>query len=323
MKIAVTGSMAFDYIMSFSGNFTDYILPDQLEHLSVSFLVDSMRRERGGTAGNIAYNLALLNQPTLLMASVGQDAREYVAALADIDIDVSGILHLTDEFTASFFVSTDQNNRQIANFYIGAMAKAPEVSFHQQDHANIQVATISPNAPQAMTQYVTECKDLGVKYLYDPSQQIPLLTVEDLTAGIDGAYMFVVNDYEFELIKQRTKLSLGDIRAMTGTLVITQGEDGSTIYTDGTSIHIPALSNLDVADPTGAGDAYRSGLLAAHLNHLDWLETGQLATLTATYALEEHGTQKHHYTIAQFAERYANKFELTRGVEQFFNSFAN
>ena len=318
MTIAVTGSMAFDYIMSFSGNFTDYILPNKLEHLSVSFLVDSMRRERGGTAGNIAYSLALLKQPTLLMASVGADAKEYIDILTAQGVDTSAVLNLDDEFTASFFVSTDQNNRQIANFYIGAMARANQVSFHNQKDKNISIAAISPNAPNAMVQYVTECKALGIKYLYDPSQNIPLISRTDLVDGIDGAHILIVNDYEFNLITDKTDLALADILAMTDVFIITRGADGSSIYTEGHQIDIPVVPNVSVADPTGAGDAYRSGLLAAYQNNLSWLEAGRMGTITATYALEEYGTQKHSYTVDQFAQRYFDNFEKTPAVEKFF-----
>ncbi len=320
MTIAVTGSMAFDYIMGFSGQFTDYILSDQLENLSVSFLVNSMRRERGGIAGNIVYNLALLKQPTMLLASVGQDAGEYIQALDDLGVDVSAVLKLEDDFTASFFVSTDQNNRQIANFFIGAMAKASEVSLLEQKDKDISIVTICPNSPDAMIQYPQACKELGLNYMYDPSQQIPLIPPDDLIAAIDGAYILTANDYEFEIIKKRTNLSQDDLEAMVEVLIITRGEDGSTIQANGMKVDIPTIPNVQVVDPTGAGDAYRAGLLAGRQSGLDWLEAGRLATLAAAYALEEVGTQRHHYTIEAYAERYFGCFEHTAGVERFFNA---
>ncbi len=322
MTIAVTGSMAFDYIMSFSGHFTDYIVPDQLDHLSISVLVDSMRRERGGTAGNIAYNLALLGQKPLLMASVGADAHDYIADLQTQGIDTSAVLHLPDELTASFFVSTDRNNRQIANFYIGAMGHSTDVHFADQNYKNITLAIISPNAPQAMVKYVMECKELGIPYIYDPSQQIPLFTPEQLFDGINGAHILIVNDYEFEMIKERTNLTLDKIKTMVDVVVITRGEDGSSIYVQNKEYHIPAIALPQVVDPTGAGDAYRSGLMAAHTHNLSWIEAGRVGTLTATYSLETYGTQKHHYTIEQFAHRYFENFEKTPGVEVFFASLA-
>ncbi len=322
MTIAVTGSMAFDYIMSFSGSFTDYIVPDQLERLSVSFLVDSMRRERGGVAGNVAYSMALLGERPLLMASVGQDARPYIDDLTAQGVDTSAVLHVDDEFTASFFVSTDRGNRQIANFYIGAMARAAQVSFHSFTGAGITLAIISPNAPDAMAQYVRECKALGIRYVYDPSQQIPLINLEELKAGIEGAHILTVNDYEFGIIQERLGLNLAGVQAMVDVLVITRGEAGSSLYEDGRVLTVPAISVAKVVDPTGAGDAYRAGLLAALNNGLSRLEAGRVGTLTATYALEAFGTQGHRYTVAQFAGRYFNNFERTAGVEAWFNRLA-
>lgn len=320
MTIAVTGSMAFDYIMSFDGSFTDYIMPDQLEKLSISVLVDSLRRERGGTAGNIAYNLALLKQTSLLMASVGNDAADYIAALADHGVDTSAVLNVPDVLTASFFVSTDRANRQVANFFIGAMAHSGDVRFAGQNYRDIKLATISPNAPQAMVDYVTECKSLGVPYMYDPSQQIPLFSKEQLIDGVDGAAIVIVNDYEFELIKQRTELTLEQMRAMTDTIIITKGENGSTIYTADEQIDIPAIPLEHVADPTGAGDAYRAGLMAGLVNGLAWADAGKLGTLTATYAIEAPGTQKHSYTVDEFAARYAENFDVSPDVVAFLQS---
>ncbi len=318
MTIAVTGSMAFDYIMSFTGSFTDYIMPEQLERLSISVLVDSLRRERGGTAGNIAYNLALLGQKPLLMASVGNDAADYIADLEARGVDTSAVLHVPDVLTASFFVSTDRGNRQIANFFIGAMAHSGRVQFGAQQYQSIKLATISPNAPQAMADYVTECKALGVPYVYDPSQQIPLFSKEQLIDGIDGARILIVNDYEFELIKRRTELTLEQMRRMAETIIVTKGEHGSTIYTADEQIDIPAITPEAVLDPTGAGDAYRAGLMAGLVNGLSLADAGRLGTLTATYAIESHGTQKHRYSVDEFAARYAENFEVSPDVAAFF-----
>lgn len=318
MTIAVTGSMAFDYIMSFPGNFEEHILPDQIGNLSVSFLVDTMRRERGGTAGNIAYNLALLKQPVLLMVAIGQDGKDYISQLQAYGIDISGVLHLEDEFTASFFVSTDTQNRQIANFYPGAMSRSADVSFHQHKDRPIELAVISPSSPNAMIKYVRECKELGIRYAYDPSQQLPRTDGETLRKCIDGAYMLTVNDYEYELIKHKTRLSQDDIRKIVPILVVTRGEAGSTIYLDGDVIHVGAVSPIKIADPTGGGDAYRGGLLAGWRHGLNWQEAGQLGALTATYAIEKVGTQRHTYTVEQFIERYRANFDSTSGIEQFF-----
>ncbi|MBN1218803.1 MAG: carbohydrate kinase family protein [Anaerolineae bacterium] len=317
MTVAVTGSMAFDYIMSFPGKFSEHILPDQIEKLSISFLVDSMRRERGGCAGNIAYNLALFEQPVLLMATVGQDAPEYIAGLRERGVDTSGVLQLPTDFTASFFVSTDQMNNQIASFYTGAMAKAGQISFHHQKHQNIKLAVISPNDPGAMVKYVTECQELGIPYVYDPSQQIPRLTPADLLDGINGAAALVVNDYEFEMIKKQTELTDGDLRAMAPTIIITRGEQGSLIYvsdTDGDGnyshreVDIPPALPHRIAEPTGVGDAFRAGLITGMMRGYPWEVSGRLGSVAATYVLEQHGTQRHTYTRRQVAVRYRELF---------------
>jgi len=317
LTVAVTGSMAFDYIMSFPDEFSNHILPDQISKLSVSFLVDSMRRERGGTAGNIAYNLALLGQPVLLMATVGQDAPEYIAGLRERGVDTSGVLQLPTDFTASFFVSTDQANNQIASFYTGAMAKARQLSFFDQDYQKIKLAIISPNDPEAMVKYVQECRQLNIRYIYDPSQQIPRLNQEDLVEGIRGAKIIIVNDYEFEMIKKRTSLEDEDIQKMVETVIITQGERGSLIRTTVPDVTgtvgyqeyvIPSAPPKRIADPTGVGDAYRAGLITGLMREYPWEVTGRLGAVAATYVLEQHGTQRHSYKRKHFADRYREFF---------------
>jgi adenosine kinase len=323
LTVAVTGSMAFDYIMSFPGRFAEHILPDQIQILSVSFLVDSMRRERGGTAGNIVYNLALLGQQALLMATVGQDAPEYIAALRERGVDTRGVLQLPTEFTASFFVSTDQVNNQIASFYTGAMAKAGQISFADQDYKSIKIAIISPNDPGAMVKYVKECQELGIPYIYDPSQQIPRLSPAELIQGIQGAKILVVNDYEFEMIKKQTGLSEGDIQKMVETIVITQGEKGSEIRTveggEFRKIHIPPALPSRIAEPTGVGDAYRAGVITGLMRGYPWEVCGRIGSVAATFVLEQHGTQRHSYTRKQFAERYREVFGNTVELEDFVN----
>jgi adenosine kinase len=326
LTVAITGSMAFDYIMSFPGKFADHILPEQIQILSVSFLVDSMRRERGGTAGNIAYNLALLNQTVLLMATVGEDAPEYIAALRERGVDTSGVLQVPMEFTASFFVSTDQSNNQIASFYTGAMAKAGQISFANQNYKSIKIAIISPNDPSAMVKYVQECQELGIPYIYDPSQQIPRLSPADLMKGIEGAKILVVNDYEFEMIKKQTGLSDDGIQKLVETVIITRGEKGSLIRTTEVGqaaslayreINIPPATPNRTAEPTGVGDAFRAGLITGLMRGYPWEVCGRLGSVAAIYVLEQHGTQRHSYTRKQFANRYREAFGDTAELEDF------
>jgi adenosine kinase len=300
--------MAYDYIMSFPGRFVDHILPDQIEILSVSFLVDSMRRERGGCGGNISYNLTLLGQRPLLIATVGQDAPEYVAWLRDQGVDTSGVLQLPDDFTASFFVSTDRDNNQIASFYTGAMAKASRLSFKDNHPGTIELAIISPNDPGAMVKYARECQELNIPYIYDPSQQIPRLTPPELVEGIKGAQILIVNDYEFGMIKKQTQLSTDQLQKLVEVVVVTQGERGSTVRTAEGKWDIPCVSPRRVADPTGVGDAYRAGFITGMRQGLPWDTVGRMGSLAAAYVLEEHGTQRHSYTLDNFCRRYYETF---------------
>ncbi len=309
MSVLITGSIAYDYIMVFPGYFKEHILPDKIENISVSFLVDSMKKQRGGIATNIAYNLALLGERPKIMATVGQDFAEYREWLQANGIDTSAIVEIPDEFTASFFVSTDRNQNQIASFYTGAMAHAHKLSFkeHARD-GKIDLVVISPNDPRAMVQYARECKDLGLPYIYDPSQQIIRLSGEELADGVRGSTMTIVNDYEFEMLKNKTGWSDHQIAAQTRVLIVTLGEKGSTIHADGKVIDIPAVPARRQADPTGIGDAYRAGIIKGYLHSMPWEISGRLGSLAATYVLEEHGTQNHRYTYDEFVARFREAF---------------
>lgn len=308
MSVVITGSIAYDYIMSFPGHFKDHILPDKIHEISVSFLVDSMKKQRGGIATNIAYNLSLLGERPKIMATVGQDFEDYRRWLELHFIDTSAIITIPDEFTASFFVSTDKEQNQIASFYTGAMAHAHRVSF--QDHVNggITLAVISPNDPRAMVQYVAECKALGIPYMYDASQQIIRLSSQDLIKGCQGSKMIVLNDYELEMLKHKTDWTEAEIAASTETLIVTYGENGSKITHAGRLIEIPVAPTHRAGEPTGAGDAYRAGILKGVMHDLSWEFTGRIGALAATYALEEHGTQNHRYTLQEFVERFTQEF---------------
>ncbi len=308
MSVVLTGSIAYDYIMSFPGFFKDHILPEKIHEISVSFLVDSMKKQRGGIATNIAYNLALLGERPKIMATVGEDFEDYRRWLELHYIDTSAIIAIPNEFTASFFVSTDKQQNQIASFYTGAMAHAKRVSF--QDHINgpITLAVISPNDPGAMVQYVAECKALGIPYVYDASQQIIRLDGEDLKEGCRGSKMIMLNDYELSMLQNKTGWDEDEIAAQTETLIVTYGEKGSTITHAGETIKIPVATPRQIGEPTGAGDAYRAGILKGVMHNCAWEFTGRLGALAATYALEEHGTQNHHYTLPEFAERFRQEF---------------
>lgn len=308
MTIVVTGSVAYDYIMSFPGRFKEHILPEKIDTLSVSFLVDSMRRERGGCAPNIAYSLRLLGERPCIMAAVGQDFGDYQRWLEEQGIDTSGIRVYPDDFTASFFVSTDLDNNQIASFYTGAMRWASELSFRDLDHVDIDLAVISPNDPAAMIKYVQECKELGIPYVYDPSQQIVRLEGKDLLEGARGARVLVVNEYEFEMIKNKTGLDERELLGLAETTIVTCGERGSRIFDRGEEIQIPVAPPRRVAEPTGVGDAYRAGIIVGMLARLPWEVAGRMGSLAATYVLEHYGTQSHRYTLSEFLDRYREVF---------------
>ncbi len=309
MSIVVTGSVAFDYLMSFPGRFSEHILPDQIQHISLSILVDSMRKERGGCAPNIAYNLALLGERPTVMATVGQDFAEYRAWLEEAGVDTSAMVVIEDDFTASCFINTDKDNNQIVSFYSGAMRRADQLSFHDLD--DVQIAIISPNAPAAMVKYVRECQELDIPYIYDPSQQIVWLDGEDLLTGSRGARVLICNEYEFGMIKKKTGLTEEELLTLPQATIITRGADGSTIYAEGQELHIPAVPPEPMAEPTGVGDAYRAGLIKGLLHNLPWETTGRIATLAATYVLEQYGTQAHRYSLEEFLDRYHRVFGET------------
>ena len=316
MTVVVTGSVAYDYIMSFPGRFRDHILPENIAKLSLSFLVDSMTRQRGGCAPNIAYSLRLLGIRPRIMATAGQDFGDYQRWLEEHDIDLSWLRVYPDEFTASFFVSTDQENNQIASFYTGAMARARELSFHDFDVSDVDLVIISPNDPEAMRKYVRECAELGLRFIYDPSQQIVRLDAADLLEGIDAADIVICNDYEYDLIKHKTGLDDVTLLTRAGTLIVTEGERGSSIYTEGRKISIPPAPPRRIADPTGVGDAYRAGLIVGLLLGFPWEVTGRLGSLAATYALEHAGPQEHYYTLDEFIQRYIDTFGYTPELER-------
>ena len=312
--VAVTGGLAFDYLMSFPGNFTDHLLPDQLQSLSLSFLVDSLAREHGGTAGNIAYNLALLQQPVLLLAAVGQDGCGYVAQLKRMGVDIGGVLMSSEELTGSFFGVSDQAGNQIAQFYSGATVRARQLRLADHLHKQIELVLISPDDPQAMSQYVQECQALKLPSIYDPSQQIPRLIPGELIRGLSGAKMLMANEYEFGLIKKRTGLTDVVIQEMVEAIVITLGASGSLIRVSDTDtgcseIQVPAVVSR-LVDPTGAGDAYRAGFITGLLQGYAWEICGRLGAVAASYALEERGSQHHHYDYEDLISRYQQEFGL-------------
>lgn len=308
MKTVITGSIAFDYLMSFPGRFSEHLLVDQLENISVSFLVDSMRRMRGGVAPNIAYTNALLGGRPTIMASAGRDFDAYRLWLEEQGIDTSAVVIYDDLYCASFFVNTDEEQNQIASFYTGAMARSSELTF--ADNApDAELAIVSPNDPRAMNNYVAECKDRGLAYIYDPSQQTIRLSAEELRRGLEGCALLTVNEYELSMIQDKTGLTLDQILSLCGGMLLTKGKKGSCIYVEDEILEIPAIVPRKIVEPTGAGDAFRGGLLRGLQLGLPWEITGRVGALAATYVLENLGTQGHHYTPRDFVGRFRKHFD--------------
>jgi adenosine kinase len=308
MKTVVTGSIAYDYLMSFPGKFRDHLIPDQLHNVSLSFLVDSMRRQRGGVAPNIAYTNALLGGRPTIMATAGQDFVEYRAWLETFGVDTSAVVIFEDDYCASFFVNTDQELNQIASFYTGAMAHAKNLSFAAYA-ADTDIAIISPNDPTAMDAYVQECKLLNIPYIYDPSQQTIRLTAEQLYNGLNGCLLLTVNEYELSMIQEKTGLTTAAILDKAGGLLLTKGKYGSEIMVNGEVIHIPAVLPDRIVEPTGAGDAFRGGLLRGLQLGLPWEIIGRIGALCATYVLENFGTQNHNFSREAFIQRFRLHFD--------------
>ena len=306
MKLIVTGSIAFDYLMSFPGKFTEHLLPEHFSRVSLSFLVDSMDKRRGGCAPNIAYTLALLGERPLLMGTAGQDFGDYRRWLDAAGVDTSLVKEIEGKFTASFFCNTDEANNQIASFYTGAMAHASELSFRTVDRPDLVI--ISPNDPAAMVQYAEECRALGIRYMFDPGQQCARMSGDELRDGIVGASLVICNDYEMELIRQKAGMSEADILEKSDALIVTKGEHGSSILQRGSQIDVESVEPSRIADPTGVGDAYRGGFMKGLAVGAEYAMCARLGSVAATYALEHLGGSSHAYSRAEFRERYERHF---------------
>jgi adenosine kinase len=308
MNILLTGSVAYDYLMTFPGHFKEQILPERLGSISLSFLVDSMSKQRGGVAPNIAYTMALLGERPRVMATVGEDFEDYRAWLEAKGVDTSLMCVVPGVFTASFFATTDHASAQIASFYPGAMGYASMQTLKELA-SKPDLVMVSPNAPDAMMKFPAECRELGIDYLYDPSQQVLRLEGNELARDMEGAKFLFCNDYEFGLISKKTGWSLDQTLDHVQILVITRGKDGADLYAGADTVHIPTVPEDEIVDPTGVGDAFRAGFLTGYSRGFDWKLCGEIGSLAAVYCLEQRGPQSHNYTREEFVKRFRRHFD--------------
>lgn len=311
MRIVVTGSLAYDYIMNFPGYFKDHILPEKAHIISVSFLVDSMKRMRGGVAGNIAYNLAMLGEQPLVFSIAGSDFEDYNALLRARGVDTSQITIVPDEFTASCFITTDSADNQIVAFYPGSMSLSPQLSLHGIGLSHDDLVLVSSSDPASMDRVARECQELGIPYIFDAGKQAPRLTAEHLRTGLRGTQILIGNDYEFGMMAKTLDITEAELIASVPTAVVTLGERGSLIYTSATNgqgMPIPVVPVANVIDPTGAGDAFLSGFVVGLKHNMPLDVAGRMGALASAYVLEQRGCQEHNYTLAEFVARYAAVF---------------
>ena len=306
MSALICGSLAYDTIMVFPDRFKEHILPEKVHILNVCFMVPQMRREFGGCAGNIAYNLNLLGGDGAPMGTVGQDFDPYSKWMSECGIEQKHITKFDSEYTAQAFITTDLDDNQITAFHPGAMNNAHENKIPTQD--GITLALISPDGKDGMVQHAQQCVDAEIPFMFDPGQGLPMFDGEELLRFIEQATYVCVNDYESQLLQERTGLSMQQIAEKVEAAIVTRGGEGSVIHMSGKSIDIPAVKATSVQDPTGCGDAYRGGLVYGLMNKLNWEVTGRIAALMGAIKVAHNGTQNHKYSLTEFKEQYKKEF---------------
>ncbi|MEK9143617.1 MAG: carbohydrate kinase family protein [Patescibacteria group bacterium] len=316
MNVIVTGSLGYDYIMDFPGRFVERIMPDKIHKISLGFLVNKLTKQFGGTGANIAYTLKLLGLEPLLLACAGNDYAPYKKHFKNHGIATQGISIHSDEATSIYFVTTDQDDNQIGSFYVGAMKYAKDIALKGVTLPGRvtplqSFVVLAPTDPTAMKKYVKECREFQLPYLYDPAFQIATFTAEELKEGIEGAALFIGNDYEIALIEERMGISHEELLTLTPIVITTLGAKGSIVETRKESIHIKPAKPKNTSDPTGAGDAFRAGFLAGYLRKFDLATCGQMGSVAAVYTVETYGTQTHTFTKKEFMKRYKENFGST------------
>ena len=311
MTALICGSYAYDTVMTFPDQFKNHILPDKVHILNVAFHVPEMRREFGGCAANIAFNLKLLGGDPLPMGTVGKDFAPYASWMDQYDIPRTHIKEIDGAYTAQAFITTDQDDNQITAFHPGAMDYAHEVTVGEA--SGVKLGIVSPDGRQGMIDHASQFVEAGIPFVFDPGQAMPLFDGDDFRRFIEQATWVCVNDYESQLLQDRTGWSLQEIASRVEALVVTRGGEGSQIFTNGSCIEIPTAKVNALNDPTGCGDAYRGGLLYGLMNGLGWDVTGRIAALMGAIKIEQHGTQNHAFTLDEFRTRYRDSFasELT------------
>ena len=302
MNILVSGSLAYDRIMDFQGRFSDHILPEKIHVLNVSFTVNGLKENFGGTAGNIAYGLSLLGEKPIILATIGRDYHRYFDWLKKNNISCDGIKIIEDELTAGAYITTDQSDNQITGFNPGAMKFASAFDFHQVSSKE-SIAIVAPGNLEDMMNYSAVYKSKGVAYIFDPGQSLPMWNSSDLIKYIDGSRIMISNDYELELIISKTGLTKKQLLQRTEAIITTLGEFGSRVSTPDYEIEIPAIKPKEVVDPTGAGDAYRAGLIQGLVQNLEFEKCAEMGSACASFAIECYGTQEHYFTLAEFKKR--------------------
>jgi len=297
-NVLICGSMAYDSIMVFNDYFKNHILPDQIHKLSVSFYVPELKKNFGGTAGNIAYNLSLLKTSPLIMATVGEDFQPYVERLSKYEIIQDYIKKIPDTFTAQAYITTDLDDNQITAFHPGAMTQSHQNSISLITES-ISLAVISPDGKDGMIQHANECVEKNIPFLFDPGQGLPMFNKEELIIFIDQAHYIALNDYELQLVLDKTNLTLSKLASSVDALMVTKGSQGSSIYSKGKEIIIDSVPIKIPVDPTGCGDAYRAGLIYGILNKYDWNKTGQLASVMGAIKIKSQGGQNHTATLSE------------------------
>jgi adenosine kinase len=312
-EVAVSGSIAYDHIMSFRGSFGDHIIPEKTHVISLSFLVDSLKKQRGGVAGNVSYSLALLGSSSWLIGAVGSDFDPYSELFQQMGVDLTHVLRVEDHLTAAAFMMADLKDNHIASFYPGPAALAAQVDATPIGD-RCRYALVGATTPEVMIQHVEEFGASSARLIFDPAFQITLLTPDQLIRGMENAWCIVSNDYEYAMIERKTGLTVEDISKRVELVVVTYGEAGSVLITPERTVRVPAARVSSVVDPTGAGDAFRSGLIKGLLLDLDLELVGRLAGLTAAYAVEHIGTQEHYYTVEEFVDRFDRAFPEYAGA---------